>query len=209
MTFFTVVIRGLLRRPVRTCLKLAGISIGIAAVVALVGMSRGFEKGWQVGLKARGTDLVISSRSGSLTPKPFDVSVRDQIAKIPGIAATCNLLVEVTSVEDSDLMILSAREWGGFSWSNLKLLSGRMPRDGEEQAAVLGVTAAEILKKKIGDPIQIETSELKVVGIVKGGALVEDGSVIMSLSLQQKILASPSQINAIESASHPGLTSNR
>jgi putative ABC transport system permease protein len=152
-------------------------------------MSRGFEKGWQVGLKARGTDLVISSRSDSLTPKPFDVSLRDQIAKIPGIAATCNLLVEVTSVEDSDLMILSAREWGGFSWSNLKLLSGRMPRDGEEQAVVLGVTAAEILKKKTGDPIQIETSELKVVGIVKGGALVEDGSVIMSLSLLQKILA--------------------
>ena len=32
MTFFTVVIRGLLRRPVHTCLTLAGISIGIAAV---------------------------------------------------------------------------------------------------------------------------------------------------------------------------------
>jgi hypothetical protein len=33
MTFFTVVIRGLWRRPLRTGLTLAGISIGIAAVV--------------------------------------------------------------------------------------------------------------------------------------------------------------------------------
>lgn len=205
MTFFTVVLRGLLRRPVRTCLTLAGISIGIAAVVALVGMSRGFEKGWQIGLKARGTDLVISSRGGSLTPKPFNASIRDQIARLPGIAATCNLLVEVTSVEDSDLMILSAREWGGFSWSNLKLISGRMPQSGEEQAVVLGVTAADILRKKVGDPIQIETSELKVVGIVKGGALVEDGSVIMSLGLLQKILASPNQINAIDVRVTPGM----
>ena len=33
MTFFTVVVRGLIRRPVRTGLTLLGISIGIAAVV--------------------------------------------------------------------------------------------------------------------------------------------------------------------------------
>ena len=138
MTFFTVVIRGLLRRPVRTCLTLAGISIGIAAVVALVGMSRGFEKGWAGWIESARDRSGHQQRSGSLTPKPFNASVRDQIVKMPGIAATCNLLVEVTSVEDSDLMILSAREWGGFSWSNLKLLSGRMPNNGEEQAVVLG-----------------------------------------------------------------------
>jgi putative ABC transport system permease protein len=204
MTFFTVVLRGLLRRPLRTGLTLAGISIGIAAVVALVGISRGFEKGWQVGLKARGTDIVVSNKSGSLTPKPFDASVRDRIAKLPGIAATCNLLVQVTSVEDSDLMILSAREWGGFTWNNLELVSGRMPRDAAEEAVVLGQTAAEVLKKKVGDPIQIETKELKVVGIVKGGAVVEDGSVILSLPLLQGIIGSPNQINAIDVRVTPG-----
>ena len=45
MTFFTIVLRSLTRRPVRTCLTLVGISIGIAAVVALVGMAWGYEKG--------------------------------------------------------------------------------------------------------------------------------------------------------------------
>src|SRR6476660_2837409 len=198
MTFFTVVIRGLSRRPLRTGFTVAGISIGIAAVVALVGMSRGFEKSWQVGLKARGTDIVVSNRSGSLTPKPFDASVRDRIASLPHIAATCNLLVEVTSVEDSDLMILSAREWGGFAWNNLELVSGRMPRDATEEAVVLGQTATEVLKKKVGDPVQIETKQLTVVGIVKGGALVEDGSVILSLPLLQGIIGAPNQINAID-----------
>jgi putative ABC transport system permease protein len=136
--------------------------------------------------------------SGALTPKPFDASVRDRIAHLPHVAATCDILVELTSIENSDLMILSAREWGGFSWSNLKLISGRMPRDGSEQAVVLGKTAAEVLKKKVGDPIQIETSELKVVGIVEGGALVENGSVILSLPLLQEILGSQGKINAID-----------
>jgi putative ABC transport system permease protein len=206
MTFLTVVIRGLLRRPLRTGLTLGGISIGIAAVVALVGMSRGFEKGWQVGLKARGTDIVVGNKSGSLTPKPFDASIRDRIASFPHIAATCNILVQVTSVEDSDLMILSAREWRSFCWNNLELVSGRMPRDATEEAVVLGQTAADILKKKVGDPIQIETKELKVVGIVKGGALVEDGSVILSLPLLQQIMGSPNQINAIDVRVTPSTT---
>ena len=144
MTFFTVVIRGLLRRPLRTGFTLAGISIGIAAVVALVGMARGFQKGWQLGLKARGTDIVVNNRTGGLTPKPFDASIRDQIAKLPRLAATCNILVEITSVENSDLMILSGREWGSFCWDNLELVSGRMPQDATEEAAVLGQTAADV-----------------------------------------------------------------
>ena len=209
MTFFSVVFRGLRRRPLRTGLTLAGISIGIAAVVALVGMSRGFEKGWQLGLKARGTDIVVSNKSGSLTPKPFDASVRDRIANLPRIAATCNLLVQVTSVEDSDLMILSAREWGCFAWDNLELVSGRMPRDAKEEAVVLGQTAADVLKKKVGDPIQIETKELKVVGIVKGGAIVEDGSVILALPLLQQIMGAPNQINAIDIRVTPSTTEQR
>ncbi len=204
MTFFTVVFRGLLRRPVRTGLTLAGISIGIAAVVALVGMSRGFEKSWQVGLKARGTDLVISSRSGGMTPKPFKASVRERLEGLPRIAAMCSILVELTSVEDSGMMILSAREWGGFSWGNLEIVTGRMPRDAAEKAVVLGRTAAEVLKKQVGDPIQIEAEELQVVGIVKGGALVEDGSVILSLPLLQELLGAEGQINVIDVRVAPG-----
>ena len=58
----------------------------------------------------------------------------------------------MTSVEDSDLMILSAREWGGFAWNNLELVSGRMPRDATEEAVVLGQTAAESAQEKSWRP---------------------------------------------------------
>jgi len=51
----------------------------------------------------------------------------------------------------------------------------------------LGQAAADMLKKKVGDRIQIETNELSVVGIVNGGAWVENSSVILSLSLLQEI----------------------
>src|SRR5687767_12437816 len=116
MTFFIVVLRGLLRRPVRTGLTLVGISIGIAAVVALVGMSRGFESSWTAGMKSRGTDIVVNNMGSALTPKLFPIEARDRIATLPGVAATCAILVELMSIENAEMTIVSAREWGAFAW---------------------------------------------------------------------------------------------
>jgi putative ABC transport system permease protein len=198
MTFFTVVTRGLIRRPVRTGLTILGISVGIAAVVALVGISRGFSKSWVTGMKARGTDVVVSDMGSSLIPKPFAISVRDRIAHLPHVAATCGILVDLMSVESAQMIMVSAREWGGFSWDNLKLISGRMPRDASEPAVVLGRTAADVLKKKVGDKIQLETGELTVVGIVDGNAWVENGSVILALPVFQEITGNQGKINIID-----------
>jgi len=205
MIFFTIVARGLMRRPVRTGLTLVGISIGIAAVVALVGISRGFEQSWSKGMKARGTDIVVSNMGSALAPKPFISSVRDRITRLPKVAATCAIFVDLTSIEDSSMMIVSAREWGGFSWQSLKLISGRFPKDAIEPAVVLGQNAAEVLKKKLGDPIQIEARELTVVGIVDGGALVENGSVILSLPLYQEISGNEGKINIIDIRATSGM----
>jgi putative ABC transport system permease protein len=198
MNFSTVVTRGLIRRPVRTGLTILGISVGIAAVVALVGISRGFSKSWETGMKARGTDVVVSNMASSLIPKPFSASVRDRIAHLPHVAATCGILVDVMSVENAEMMMVSAREWGGFSWNNLKLISGRMPINATEPAVLLGRTAADVLKKKVGDKIQIETGELSVVGIVDGNAWVENGSIILALPIFQEISGNPDKINVID-----------
>lgn len=206
MSFFSIALRGLLRRPLRTFLTLIGISIGIGAVVALVGMARGLESSWASGMKSRGTDIVVNNMGGALTPKPFPAEVRDRIAQNPGIAKTCTILVELLSVENADMMVLSGREWGGFSWDNLKLTSGRLPANDQEKAVVLGTTAAEVLKKKVGDPIQIETEELKVVGIADGGAVVENGSIILSLSTLQAVLGMEGKINIIDVRAVPGTT---
>src|SRR5829696_5586257 len=110
MTFLAVVARGLVRRPVRTGLTLVGISIGIAAVVALVGMSRGFVSSWTAGMKSRATDIVVHNMRGSLTPKPFPASAQARAAQAPGVVATCAILVEFMSIENSEMMIVSARE---------------------------------------------------------------------------------------------------
>src|SRR5204862_8180347 len=111
MTFFSLVTRGLQRRPIRTGLTLLGIAVGIAAVVTLIGMSRGFITSWTAGMKSRGTDIVVHNMRGSLTPQPFPASTRERIAHLTGVAGTWNILVNLMSVETAKLMILSGREW--------------------------------------------------------------------------------------------------
>jgi putative ABC transport system permease protein len=59
--------------------------------------------------------------------------------------------------------------------------------------------------EKVGDPIQIETRELTVTGIVDGGALVEDGSVILALALYQEIAGNEGKLNIIDIRAEPGL----
>jgi putative ABC transport system permease protein len=63
-----------------------------------------------------------------------------------------------------------------------------------------------MLKKKVGDPLQIETEELAVVGIVDGGAVVENGSVILALPVLQKIMGTEDKINGIDIRVNPGMS---
>jgi putative ABC transport system permease protein len=198
MTFFTIVVRGLIRRPVRTGLTLVGISIGIAAVVALVGMAWGYEKSIEKQLDVIGVDLLVSNMSAGIMPKVFDEKIQEKIAKLPHVAETTSVLMQLLSIEDAPMMMVSGREWGGFTWNKLKIVEGRMPKDGSEQAVVLGTLAAEVLKKKVGDTVQVETSELAVVGIVDGGAVVENGAIILPISVMQEATGNQGRINFVD-----------
>ena len=197
MTFFTIVRRSLTRRPVRTCLTLVGISIGIAAVVTLVGMAWGYEKGVANQLDAVGADVVVSNMSGGLMPKVFSESLQAKVAKLPRVVDSTSILMQMLSVEDAPIMMISGREWGGFAWSRMTVLDGRMPKDGSEKAVVLGSLAAEVLKKKVGDTVQIEVEELPVVGIVDGHALMENGTIFLSLKVMQEATGNEDKINFV------------
>ncbi|MBE2181577.1 MAG: ABC transporter permease [Chthoniobacterales bacterium] len=197
MSFLQVIFRGLWRRPVRTGLTVLGISIGIAAVVALVGMSSGYEKSVSGQLDAIGIDVIVSNMQGGIMPKAFDESVRDRIAELPGVAEANGTLMQMLSVEDAPMMVVYGREWGSFTWDQFKLIEGRLPRDADEPAVVLGKLAAEVLRKKAGDRIQVETGDFEVVGIVDGQSVLENGAVNMPLPRFQEVSGYDGRVNFI------------
>jgi len=197
MSFLQVIFRGLCRRPVRTGLTVLGIAIGIAAVVALVGMASGYEKSVVDQLDTVGIDVVVSNMQGGIMPKAFEEAVRDKIAALPGVIGANATLMQMLSVEDAPMMVVYGREWGSFTWDNLKLLDGRLPRDESESAVVLGKLAAEVLRKNVGDPLQIEGTDFQVVGIVDGSSVLENGAVNLALTRFQEVTGYEKRANFV------------
>ena len=197
MTFFQFTLKNLFRRRVRTLLTIMGIGLGIGAVVALLGLAWGLQSSWQEGLKARKTDLVIRRAGGGLVAQPFDLAAAESVRQAPGIAGFGGVLAEVTSVETVPLMVISGREWGTYLWETMSLVSGRLPKGGDEKAVVLGTIAAEMLQKKVGDTITLEVEEFPVVGIVDGKAVVENGTVIVSLEVLQNLMQKEGKVNFV------------
>ena len=109
MTFLSIIIRGLLRRPVRTALTLAGIAVGIAAVVALVGMASGYEKSVVKQLEVIGIDVIVSNMEGGIMPKVFDEKVQKEIAKLPDVNESTSVLMRMLSIEDAPMIMVSWR----------------------------------------------------------------------------------------------------
>ena len=59
MHFLDFVLRNLLRRKVRTALTIVGVSVAIAAVVALLSITGGYERSSKDVYASHGVDLVV------------------------------------------------------------------------------------------------------------------------------------------------------
>lgn len=197
MTFSQFTLKNLFRRRTRSVLTIMGIGVGIGAVVALLGLAWGLEESWNDAYRARGTDLVVRKSAGGLMAQPFDDKVADRLRQLPDVAAAANLLTEVLSIEQVPMMVVSGREWGSFLWDSLELIDGVRPRGPDERAVWLGKLAAEMLGKKPGDTVTIEVEEFAVAGIVDGGAVVENGAIILSLPLLQQVMQKQGQVNFV------------
>ena len=80
MNLLPMVARNFKARRMRTALTLFGIAVGVMAIVALMGLSRGFERGWDQTMNARGTDAVINrAAAGSPIPAPFSEDIAASI----------------------------------------------------------------------------------------------------------------------------------
>ncbi len=92
-----MIARNLLRRGVRTLLTVVGLSIGIAAVVALLGIAWGFERSFMAIQESKGIDRFIVSRLMHLGDAFTDLVERHRtidIAAIGGrVLANCHYQV--------------------------------------------------------------------------------------------------------------------
>ncbi len=208
MSFLQLILKNLLRRRSRSLLTLAGIAIGIAAVVSLSGIAAGFEQSWANVYKARGTDLVVTkSIARSTMPGPFPFSLKSELQKLPHVREVGGLLSDVFSVEDSPTVLVIGWEPQTSLWKHVTLTEGRWPDDAARDTVAIGTLNAEMLRKKIGDKIQIETREFTVSGIFRSQALAESGAIVMPLPAMQALTEKEGMVNFFDIWLQPRTTS--
>jgi putative ABC transport system permease protein len=207
MTFFTIICKNLLRRRTRSLLTIAGIAIGIGAVVALASLAWGFETSWVRTYTARGTDMIVTKvTSQSPIPAPFAQERVGDLMALPHVVQASGLLTDLISIEDAPTVLVFGWESNAFLWDHLKLVNGRWPANDKEKVVVLGSVAADMMNKTIGSSVQIETGTFTVCGIFESSALAENGAVILRLPQMQRITEQDGKVNFINVKLAPGTT---
>jgi putative ABC transport system permease protein len=193
MRFTTLIIRNMLRRGVRTALTVLGLGIGIAAVVALLGIAWGFEESFLKLYEAKAIDLIITKAgvSDRLTSN-LKESVVEQIRAVPGVRAVAGSLIDVVSFEEVNLVSVICNGWepGSLMFRGIRLLQGRAlgPGDQDKKVAMLGRVLALNLGKKPGDALSVAGEPFQVAGIFESNSLFENGAMIVPLTVLQKML---------------------
>ncbi len=191
----------LTRRGLRSGLTILGISIGIAAVVALIALSSGMQKGIEGEFAALGADkLFVTASSGAFGPPgtgvvvPLTVKQKEGIEKIDGVDISIGRLLRYHLVEfddslkttpfvsvphDQDEVDLMMEAFG------YEIVQGKMPEYGTNQVFLGDKLAREGFDTplQLRDTMLVNELEVKVVGISKNtGSPERDGLILLSES---------------------------
>lgn len=172
---------GLRSRPTRAILSALGIAIGIAAMVAVVGISTSSQARLGAQLAALGTNLLtitpgqsLDGRQATLPPHAVDQTQRiDGVLNASSVAELTDLAVYRSEYIDSrntnGIAVLTAEgDLLTATSASLRVGSWLQGATGQFPLAVLGSTAAERLGvTTVGSQITLGGKQFTVVGILE------------------------------------------
>jgi putative ABC transport system permease protein len=199
MHFITLVTKNLLRRKVRSALTCLGLAVAVCAVVALVGIANGFERGFVEVFEGRGVDLiVVEGGIAEQLTSSLDEGLTARFKELPGVRDVACMLLEVVTFDKDNLIGVMIQGWAAdsFLFRDLKVARGRGLASGDRRCAVLGSILAKNLNKSVGDTIEIEREDFTIVGIFDSFNVFENGSCVVLLDELQRVMIRPKQVTA-------------
>jgi putative ABC transport system permease protein len=200
MRFYSLIFKNLTRRKFRTLLTLSALVTAIAAVVALLGVARGFTKSFADVYEAHGVDIVVSRQGAT---DRLSTSVDEQfIAKagqVPHVDRVASVLLETLSLEDQGIFGIPAMGIAPDSWllRDYRLRAGDLLTNDHHQSVLLGVHLADRLRVAPGGSIRLFEEEYRVAGIFESSSTWENGSMILPLNQLQDLADRRGQVTYI------------
>ena len=211
--FLGIALNGITKRRMRSWLTMVGIFIGIAAVIALIGLGQGLQRTVNAEFEKLGTDKVIISPAGSIfgaggvdALTEHDIKL---IKKIKGVDSVTGYLFSTAQVAWKDEQYWPIVMGISPEKDQLKLIEemypiekGRWFGHGEKNKAVIGYDYAHstAFKKplEVGDKFTINGEDFDVVGMLeKVGNSQDDRTVIVPIDTARTLLGVPNRLDSI------------
>ena len=195
----------------RAALTMLGVVIGVASVVALVGVGQGTTANITTRLASLGTNLLTISPTGSSTAKPLTLDDAAAIAKVDGVAAvapevqtsatvavgTRTITTSLIGTSESYATVRAYDVWQGTFLTDAGVGAGL-------RVAVLGSTAATDLgldATSLGSTVSIDGLPFRVIGILqpKGGSGFQnpDDQVLVPMAAVHKYFVGGDTVRTI------------
>lgn len=202
--FRSAIFKSIINSGIRSFVIFVAIMLGSAVCAAFVNIYADIDKKVASELNSYGANLIVSP--ANLENSHMDEAALDaKFAKISALKSANKYLFGSANLGVNSGIIM------GVNFSSLRdtmpfldLKEGSfIGVDFDDKNALIGQDLAKLLGAKLGDSIEItpigsnETSKVKIKGIVYDGQK-EDGMLLISLPLAQKILNQPAQVNYAE-----------
>mgnify|MGYP006286908935 CR=1 FL=1 len=196
-----MMLKNLWRRRTRTLLTMAGVAIGVAAIVALGALAEGFISGYADLGGSSGADLLVAQADAvDIVFSAVDQEIGETLTHISGVEEISEMVYTFASTEDAPYFIVFGYEPGGFAIEHFQIVEGEplteRTTDRGGRPLLLGRAAADDLEKEVGDTVRLYETVYRIVGIYETGAPFEDGAAVVRLEDAQAISGRPRQVNA-------------
>jgi putative ABC transport system permease protein len=190
VTWGGLVLRNLLRRPVRTALTAAGVSVGVGLIVALLSITNGAKHTASQLIHVGRADFgLFQSGSADLTQSLLPESLAGEVAREPGVASTAKIFLFSTSK-----LLVFGYAPGEFPAQRTVVVKGTRPRGDE---ALLGDGAARRLHLRADDMLGLGKRSFRIAGIYHSGNAFVDNGAVLPLHVVQQLAQRPHEVTTI------------
>jgi putative ABC transport system permease protein len=204
--FWSIVVRNLFRQRVRTALTAFGIAVGIATVLALGVITAGLRTAMADFVRGGGADFLVAQRGAS--DLSFSAVPEDEVARIArrtDVARADGFALEVTTLGSNPYFFVLGLEEEALPFQGLRLLRGRLPREGVADELALGSDAAAGHDLALGDTVVLERRTFRVVGVYQVDDRWRNAGSIGLLDAVQALSGRRNVVTAVYVSVRPGV----
>jgi ABC-type lipoprotein release transport system permease subunit len=196
-----MILKNLFRRKGRTILTVLGISIGVAAIVALGAAAQGMRAGLTSMTRGSEADLMLTQKGAlSVLMSSIDAAVGDELRAWPEVADVDGVLTGNAVLDGSSYLFLFGHDPQGFSMAHYRVVEGQGLAEARQvrgKPILLGRRAAQSMKVGVGDALSLGGSVFRVVGIYETGDGFEDAAAVVPLEEAQALSLQPRRVSLL------------